>query len=125
METSSPLTSLKEAHVIPWISTRKLPQVNVSMRPPGAACGTAGDIIRLLAAVKSVCCDCGNVSGRVLVEQGQEAPHLLVVTLNVPGEDVVVPAVDADCVVGHGARNGGLGFQIEQLCDYVSADQGG
>ncbi len=50
---------------------------------------------------------------------------LLVVLLDLAGEDVVVPAVNLNLVGGEGSGYGGLGFEVEVLGDDVSADDGG
>jgi len=50
---------------------------------------------------------------------------LLVVLLDLAGEDVVVPAVDFDLVGGEGSGDGGLDFEVEVLGDDVASDDGG
>jgi len=50
---------------------------------------------------------------------------VFVVLLDAAGEDVVVPAVDFDLVVGEGSGYAGLGAEVDELGDYVAADDGG
>jgi hypothetical protein len=63
--------------------------------------------------------------GRELSKEGQEGALLFVVLLDAAGEDVVVPAVDLDFVVGQGFADARLGAEIDELGDDVAADDGG
>jgi len=60
-----------------------------------------------------------------LSEEGEEFSLLLVVLLDAAGEDVVVPAVDFECVVSEGFGDAGLGAGVDELGDDVAADDGG
>ena len=59
---------------------------------------------------------------------GDQRDELLcgfIVLLDAAGEDVVVPAVDFECVVSEGFGDAGLGAEVDELGDDVAADDGG